>query len=533
MAFKIVQMPEAAAPTANTPKFKIVQMPQSQPTVDANTPWTEVGQQALVNTPGSAYQFGADLVNAVTHPVQTVQAVGDLGAGALREGARYALPTSWFNAIDSVGNQDAANRASDTAGAVKDFYVNRYGSMDGFKQAVAQDPVGVLGDAATVLTGGEGAAVRVLGPASKTAKTLKVAAAVTNPLSVPQAAIRVGDMVAGPVAKGILGLTTGTSYGTIDEAYRAARRGGAAKKAFTDNLREKVPQADVIGDAKAALANMGDQTDAEYRAKMAPIRANATQIPFQPIEQAFQGVVDSMYRGGHQIVADSTIAKVKDIGEVVNEWANDPAMHTADGLDGLKRRIDDMMPSFSELNGAKNRERAVTATRNAVKDTIIQTVPEYADAMKGYETAKIAQKEIEQALGLGRNVAADTALRRIQSVSRNNANTNYGSRAEAARKLEQAGAPNLLPQLSGQALNTVLPRGILKAMLGGGAIAGAGMGMLSPSLLAALPFASPRLVGELVNATGSTRRLLSPATRRAKLLGLLGRLPGSAGLLGE
>jgi hypothetical protein len=192
-----------------------------------------------------------------------------------------------------------------------------------------------------------------------------------------------------------------------------------------------------------------------------------------------------------------------------------------------------MMPSFSELNGAKNRERAVTATRNAVKDTIVQYVPEYADAMKGYETAKIAQKEIEQALGLGRNVAADTALRRIQSVSRNNANTNYGSRAQAAKELEKAGAPNLLPQLSGQALNTVLPRGVLKAMLGGGAIAGAGMGMLSPSLLAALPFASPRLVGELVNATGSMRRLAAPATRRAKLLGLLGRNLGAYGLLGE
>lgn len=528
MAYKIVQMPQTAAP-ANTPKFRIVQMPQEAAPVDENTPWSVVGQRALENTPASAYQFGSDIVQAVAHPLQTAQAVGDLGAGALREGARYVLPTSWFNAIDSVGNQDAANRASDTAGAVADFYKNRYGSMEGFKNAVASDPVGVLGDVSTVLTGGEAAAVRALGPASKTAKVARVAAEVTNPLAVPQAALRIGDSVAGPVAKGLLGLTTGTSYGTIDEAYKASRAGGKYKKAFTDNLREKVSQGDVIGDAKEALAKMGDNADAEYQKRMGPIKANKTQIPFQPIELAFQGIVDSMYRGGHQIVADATVSKLKEIGNVVNEWAQDPAMHTADGLDGLKRRIDDMMPSFSELNGAKNRERAVTATRNAVKDTIIQFVPEYADAMKGYETAKVAQKEIEQSLSLGRNVAADTALRRLQSVSRNNANTNYGSRAKAVEELQKAGADTIMPQLSGQALNTVLPRGILKSLLGGGAIVGAGMGAISPSLLAALPFASPRLVGELVNAVGSARRLASPATRRAKRLGLLGYNLGNVG----
>ena len=153
MAYTLVQAPPAGNAAPQKPKYRLVKMPE-QAAANAETPWMDVGQKALENTPNSAYQFGSDIVQAVAHPVQTIGAMGDLGAGALREGARSVLPTSWFNAIDSVGNQEAADRASKTASAVGGFYKDRYGSLGGFKNAVATDPVGVLGDAATVLTGG-------------------------------------------------------------------------------------------------------------------------------------------------------------------------------------------------------------------------------------------------------------------------------------------------------------------------------------------------------------------------------------------
>lgn len=76
MAFKIVHMPEAAAPTATAPKFKIVQLPQSQPTVDANTPWGETvidaaksfgtgveqGTIGLLNTGGDIANYARNTV---------------------------------------------------------------------------------------------------------------------------------------------------------------------------------------------------------------------------------------------------------------------------------------------------------------------------------------------------------------------------------------------------------------------------------------------------------------------------------------
>ena len=53
--------------------------------------------------------------------------------------------------VQLVG-EDAASK--DMWDAVSKFYADRYGSMAGFKEAVATDPASVMMDAATVLTAG-------------------------------------------------------------------------------------------------------------------------------------------------------------------------------------------------------------------------------------------------------------------------------------------------------------------------------------------------------------------------------------------
>ena len=120
-----------------------------------NLSWGDVPGKALANLPGSALQMGKGVYQAVTHPIETVGNVMDVAAGALRN----ITPKSIADAIDKIdANPKAAQRASSAADQLAAMYKQRYGSAEGFKQALANDPAGVIADAATVLAPIEGAA---------------------------------------------------------------------------------------------------------------------------------------------------------------------------------------------------------------------------------------------------------------------------------------------------------------------------------------------------------------------------------------
>jgi hypothetical protein len=104
------------------------------------------------------------------------------------------------------------------------------------------------------------------------------------------------------------------------------------------------------------------------------------------------------------------------------------------------------------------------------------------------------EREIERALSLGDRASADTAIRKLQSLTRNNANTNFAYRKELANALKTQGGEDLMPALSGQALSSWTPRGLAGqgTALGIGAT---GALTVNPGAAALLPLTSPRTVG--------------------------------------
>jgi|TARA_B110000503_G_scaffold35622_1_gene58212 hypothetical protein len=90
---------------------------------------------------------------------------------------------------------------------------------------------------------------------------------------------------------------------------------------------------------------------------------------------------------------------------------------------------------------------------------------------------------------------------------RNNVNANFGQRLSLVEQLDDAGGYFLLPRLAGQALNNVAPRGLQD-------VTATGVGASSitnPANLAAIPFMSPRVMGEAANAAGVAARKIQPA----------------------
>jgi hypothetical protein len=218
-----------------------------------------------------------------------------------------------------------------------------------------------------------------------------------------------------------------------------------------------------------------------------------------------------MYKG--QIIQPSTVETWQEINQAVQNWKRlDPAeFHTPEGLDRLKMRIGDIRDNAPFGTPARN---VADAAYNAIKNEINTQAPGYAKVMKDYELASNTLKDIESSLSLGKKANIDTSVRKLQSIMRNNANTNYGRRVEQAQMLEGAGAETLMPQLAGQALSSWTPRSLQGI---GSAITAAGSAVTNPYYLASLPLTMPRVVGESAyyagKAAGTPQRLAEALKR--------------------
>lgn len=303
------------------------------------------------------------------------------------------------------------------------------------------------------------------------------------------------------LVRGVIGETTGAGGQSIAEAYKAGLSGGDASQAFTGAMRGGSDNwGNVVTDAKAALGNLRTQRGKDYRAGMIDISNDATVLDFKPIDDALASSV-KVFKG--QNISTKTGEVREEIGDAVAKWrALDPAeYHTPEGMDALKQQIGEIKDSLPY--GSPSRSYA-DGVYNSIRGTIAKQAPVYDKTMKAYSDASDEIAAIEKELSLGKKVNPNTALRKLQSVMRDNANTSWGRRASMADRLAEAGAPNLMPSLAGQALSAPIPRGLAKyadaGLIGLATISG------NPMSLAALPFASPRLMGEAAHGAGLLNR---------------------------
>jgi hypothetical protein len=165
------------------------------------------------------------------HPVDTAKALSNVGTGAIAMGGSAlaaavpseTLPEKTFgeryqHGLNVVKEKSGASEAYPEA--VGKYFTDRYGSMEGFKKALATDPVGVAGDLSAVLTAGGGAAAKAPGIVGKVGETVRAAGDVANPLMGPaKAAGAVGDEAA-RIARPIEAPTTEALYEAASDAYK-------------------------------------------------------------------------------------------------------------------------------------------------------------------------------------------------------------------------------------------------------------------------------------------------------------------------
>jgi hypothetical protein len=293
-------------------------------------------------------------------------------------------------------------------------------------------------------------------------------------------------------------VTTGAGANSVSEAFRAGQVGGDMGAAFKGAMRGEIPMAKVVEQAKGALAKMRAVRGEAYRSGMADLSKDATVLDFAPIDEAVSKTNGVKNFKGVDI-APKTAGVRQEITDAIDHWKSlDPAeYHTPEGMDALKQKIGDIRDS---LKPHSPEETVANSAYNAVRDAIVKQAPEYARIMRGYSEASDTINALQKELSLNPKANPNTALRKLQSVMRDNVNTSWGDRAKYAGMLQDNGAKTLLPQLAGQALSSPLPRGLAKY---GDATAAILATLLhQPAALMSLPLASPRAVGEIAYGLG-------------------------------
>jgi hypothetical protein len=252
-----------------------------------------------------------------------------------------------------------------------------------------------------------------------------------------------------------------------------------------------------------------------YRSGMVNIKADKSVLALDDIDTALQKANDRVYFEGVARSQDAA-GYLKKANKIINDWkSKDPTkFRTPEALDALKQKIYDDVLSNIPIN-QKSSTGIIGDIYNSVKSTIQRQAPTYADTMKAYADTAEQVREIERALSQGKKASADAGLRKLQTVLRDNASTNYGQRVKLVNQLE-ATSPSLgggipiKPALAGQALSKVTPRGIQAA----GTIGTAGLLSQVSNPLTGLYLAgsSPRLVGEAAYLTGQGSRQLGKVT---------------------
>jgi len=313
----------------------------------------------------------------------------------------------------------------------------------------------------------------------------------------------------GKLGKIAIGGATGVGDEALTQALRAGKEGGKLADDFTKAMRGESSMDDVLAMAKQNLDAMGQQKQAAYRQGMAGIAENTKPIKLDNISAAVDDAVGmATFKG--QIKNEKAAQALSQIKGEVDNWKSlDPAQfHTAEGLDALKQKIGGILEDIPFEQ--KTARTAAGKVYNSIKSEINKEFPDYAKVMKGYSEASETIKEIERALSQGDKAMADTASRKLQSLMRNNVNTNYGQRAKLANEMIAAGGQDFMPALAGHALNDFMPRGIQRAGVGTGA-ATLGLTGNLPAAAGLAAVSSPRLMGEAFYGTGKAAGAVNPA----------------------
>lgn len=482
----------------------------------ANMPWPQVGEKAVGSLIPS---FGRALVGAgqaVLHPIQTAEGIGNIGYGALSK-------------TGIVGAQDPQSKATNEAAF--NALAAPYTSIEGFKKALAEDPYSVLSAAAIPLTGGASAlgsvaegldAASIAGQAANWgSKALGATATVADPVGLAGKVVGKVAPAIGNAVTGITGKTTGAGTEAIKNAASAgaASIGSDVQNAFNGAIKGDITPADIALSLQKAASDWKNDAVTQWKADKTNLMQQPSLVDLDPVQVALNdersrlGSRALAIPGGDADQAHQNLDRLQD----ALSTRQSTGQNTLQDIDQFKQDVyntGDRLPAASRS--------AFMGVHSAIRDALSNTDPQYSALMTSYQNVLKQAKDLNSAgAGPASGIPTTQVLKAIKAMKN-------PSGGDLINKLAQYD-PTLPYQLSGMALRGQEASGLAGRIEGTGQALGAlelGKSLLTGDFGGALKTAAamggdflgqdPHLMGSAAYGIGAASRNLAPVTNAAK-----------------
>lgn len=336
--------------------------PQAANQPDASTPpflpfaGTSVGDVAQ-----SGRDYVGNMAQAVMHPLQTVQGIGNVALG----GVQKLLP----------GQQPQEPYAD----ALGEFIKQRYGSFDRAKETWKHDPVGVVADASMVLMGG-GSAVGTLPKMAKVGRMAAKVGQAIDPLVATTRAARFAGAIPARVAerslKGVAGYEINSLIKPKNRQFSYGKNPGLA-------VAQEGIVATSLEDLAAKASQRVDQLGAQIGQVLDAPAVATTRLNISKTLEPIQAAIDTARKNPRTNKAViQRLENVRDdlLGVVVNpdgttSVTKDLTALTPRQVFEFKRTIGDLTKWTDQLSDDTVVNGAMKKTYSAVRRSLEQAVP--------------------------------------------------------------------------------------------------------------------------------------------------------------
>jgi|GEM_PF-2219483 len=439
----------------------------------ADRPWGTVLSQAAQNAPESALNAVKEFGNAIYNYDDTWESMKQLGKG---------VASKVSGALGGERNPEAEA----VADALGEVYADRWGTMEGFKRTLSEDPASILLDVASVAPL-VGPAARVAGAPATVARGLGRVASLGDPVQLAAQGVKTASKVITAPAKGALrysqGMASGVPQSMLKLAEQAGRTGTPSQRsAFLTFATGKGDNTEIARAAMDAVEELKQKASQKYvAAKQGLIK---DELPTNEIRAAVDKLKSDLDPHGLGLFPElqKTISEIERQISAV-EAAPNAAARSAEGLDRLKRSLNDAIRDFRGTQHIG----ALGQVPRAVRDTIAKYDSSYADMMDHWENWRNELLDFQRTLGTSDKVAENTRLAKLLSTARKE--DRMSLLQELASKTQSG---HTLPyMIAGSVMQQIMPQYLQGFGLAG--IGSVAMGGPHGALMAAA--GSPRLAG--------------------------------------
>lgn len=293
------------------------------------------------------------------------------------------------------------------------------------------------------------------------------------------------------------GISSGAGAETTTLARKAAESDGTAAKAFKAGRKASgLEIADELDDAYRAIDRQSKQA---FGAGKNAIDTQA--INKDALKQSFKDWKKTNFTPyGRKNLATPEEQKVfNQANKLLKKFVN----RKGDMILGEGHALKNAIGNISAERGSAA-ERVRTELYNIVKNNLNESVPEYAQLMKPYAEAKDTLLAVKQATG-----AAGRDMTSVQKSNITKRLVNSLKNPTVRGAIENVAGPDFSSKLAGFATKSWVPETSISRLGAASALAGGLAG--APQVLTALPFLSPRLMGNLSYGIGRAQSVM-PST---------------------